>query len=123
MLILFVVLFGVYVNKTSDWQVFGVQRSGLEVLQDFARNANFVHVSGNGAAARIWLKPSLAGGTNYSLRVIGRRAEMNWSFSNSTLSASLLFSGMNGSFGIVNVLPGRWTNLTNRGGVVYVEQG
>jgi hypothetical protein len=121
-LLLFSVLVGIYITKENDLRNFATELGGREVLEQFSRNANFVHLSGEGASASVWLRPSLTTGENYTLRVIGRRAELNWTYPGKNLDAPLYFSGFNGSAGTVVLSAGRLTNLTNRGGVVYVAQ-
>ncbi len=124
MLLIFLVLFGLYFEKGRDWAELRLRDGAKEVAGDFARNANFVHLAGPGASARIWLLPSLSASANYTLRVVGRRAEINWTAYSETVAAPLIFSGFNGSSGgeIVLISPGRWTNITNNGGIVYVSQ-
>jgi hypothetical protein len=121
MLLLFSALFAVYFAKTRDWGEIRLRKSAETLASDFTRNANFVHLAGPGASARIWLPPSLSSSLNYTLKVIGRRAEVNWTGYNQTISLPLFFSGFNGT-GVTTLASGKWTNLTNRGGVVYVGQ-
>jgi hypothetical protein len=122
-LIIFSVMIGIYVSKSNDLTNFAIERDGMDILADFSRNANFVHMAGNGGFVRIWLRPSLASGSNYTLRILGRRAELNWTYPGESVSEPLYFSGFNGSAVAVYLSAGKWTNLTNKGGIVYVSQG
>lgn len=118
-LILFLALMGVYVDKSGALADESVRLSALGIARGFARSADAVYLAGPGGFESVWLLPSLPDGQNYSIRVLGSRVEVNWT--RGSVSEPLIFSNFNGTATAV-LSSGNSTNLTNIGGVVYFVQ-